>query len=387
MTSTLDELFDQIIHSERRAQERKNRLLEVKRKIQKCQEKLLATKEERESQRGRQVLKVQQLNEEELRLKWLTSQEIILTEQKQIVLEEKMDLEKKMETAIEHSDEILNEFGKNVNEFMKDFDLTDKDTSIRDVTLKDELEGLLVKETELSADIDEYEAHIREINRLTDEKEIIENTVLSLVQEQTEKDQLLSEEKDSLSNLEREKKLLSDYPHTNSEFCRLRSDLNHLISHSLEAESQKLQQEVNTLQLMLRRKQLERGEKSTSGILKSRTSMVSAPSFAQETSNHTQNTCTSNSETHSNSAQFDVTKVNSGNETELKSEGGRCETSNRLYIRSYPTLDRQSHTTQSEFKGLVANSANHDTTSSDLKTRSRPIIPKAIFKPKRKKSV
>ncbi|KAK6185867.1 hypothetical protein SNE40_008010 [Patella caerulea] len=386
MTSTLNELFDQIIHSERRAQERKNRLLEVKRKIQKCQEKLLATKEERESQRGRQVLKVQQLNEEELRLKWLTSQEIILTEQKQVVLKEKIDMEEKMETAIKHSDEFLNEFGKDVNDFMRDYDLLDKNTSIHDVTLKDELEVLLAKERELSADIEEYEAHIREINRLTDEKEVLENTVLSLLQEQTEKDQQLSEEKDSLNNLEREKKLLSDYPHTNSEFCRLRSDLNNLMSHSLEAESQKLQQEVNTLQLMLRRKQHKRGEKPSSGILKSRTSMVSAPSFAQETSNHSKNTC--NTETHSNNAQFDVKKVNSGNETELKTEGGgRCETSNRLCITSFPTLDRQSHISQSEFKGLVANSVSDDPTSSDAITKPRPIIPKAIFKPKRKKSI
>ncbi|ESO91089.1 hypothetical protein LOTGIDRAFT_233566 [Lottia gigantea] len=379
MTSTLNDLFDQIIHSERLAQERKSHLFEVKAKIQSCQEKLLTTKEEWESQRGRQVLKIKQLNEEELKLKWLTNRELILLEQKNSTIEERKEIDKQMEDVLKTYDENLQCFMNDISQTMVQYDLTGHGIENRELELQDELNQLDKQQQKLSVDVDEYDSHVKEIENLCEKKSNLGEILEELNTKKNEKSQELSDTLNSLSNLEKEKIRVSQIPQNDPEFCRLRSEVNYHMNNELEEQYQKLQQEVSELQHALRHKQIHKQKK-----LKPERKQSSFYDKFEKNSTDTDTRCSQISSS-SQSKRLSFLLQDVPQETQNNIESANCETSNRLCITSFPNSTTNT-ISQNEKLGEILNH-DFDKDPSNLNTNQQRSSrsSKSIFNPKRKK--
>ncbi|XP_035675225.1 coiled-coil domain-containing protein 172-like isoform X1 [Branchiostoma floridae] len=257
---SLNVLFEQILHSEQRAQERRNLLNEVKTEIAKCQQKILETRDEQNSLQGKLVVKLQQLAEEELQLKWLETREAILIEQKQKLLKEKEGHEKQLEEVRKEVVKEREKFLSELKEFGLAYDLGGDGHVKRQESAKKEQQKLKIDEQQLENELSSYTEHKRELEEAEREKKRAEEEVASLRQKHSRLAQVLKEHHKRTADLELNKEELSQAPDMDPEFLRLKDELQVCKDDSMEAVCSALRQELRKLQQLKIKKEQEKRE-------------------------------------------------------------------------------------------------------------------------------
>ncbi|CAH1257933.1 CCDC172 [Branchiostoma lanceolatum] len=257
---SLNVLFEQILHSEQRAQERRNLLNDVKSEIAKCQQKVLETRDEQNSLQGKLVVKLQQLAEEELQLKWLETREAILMEQKQKLMKEKEGHEKLLQEVRKEEAEERETFLSELKEFGVAYDLSGDGHVNREESAKKEQQTLKMKELQLENELSSYTEHKRKIEEVEREKKRAEEEVASLRQKHNRLAQVLKEHHKRTADLELNKEELSQAPDMDPEFLRHKDELQVCKDDSMEVVCSALRQELRKLQQLKIKKQQEKRE-------------------------------------------------------------------------------------------------------------------------------
>ncbi|KAL3864274.1 hypothetical protein ACJMK2_005971, partial [Sinanodonta woodiana] len=149
-TETLDDLFEQIIQTERRAQERKNFLQDIRNKLQLEQKGLTEKYEEGRSLQGQIDELVQKLIEEETKLKWFSNKEKILEEQLHKLAKEKECIQQQLhneeDKAVRDTMNICND----LSEFIANYGLISNGSHYREELARKHLDELKKQEDTLS---------------------------------------------------------------------------------------------------------------------------------------------------------------------------------------------------------------------------------------------
>ncbi|XP_019626254.1 PREDICTED: coiled-coil domain-containing protein 172-like [Branchiostoma belcheri] len=257
---SLNVLFEQILHSEQRAQEQRSLLNDVKSEIAKCQEKVLEARDEQNTLQGKLVVKLQQLAEEELQLKWLETREAILKEQRQKLLKENEEREKQLQEVRTEEVKERERFLSELKEFGLAYDLSGDGHAYREKSAKEEHQKLKMEEQQLENELSSYTEHKRKIEEVEREKKKAEEEVASLRQKQSRLAQVLKEHHNRTADLELNKEELSQVPDMDPEFLRLKEELQVCKDDSMEAVCSALRQELRKLQQLKLKKEQERRE-------------------------------------------------------------------------------------------------------------------------------
>ncbi|XP_078662803.1 coiled-coil domain-containing protein 172-like [Branchiostoma floridae x Branchiostoma belcheri] len=257
---SLNVLFEQILHSEQRAQEQRSLLNDVKSEIAKCQEKVLEARDEQNTLQGKLVVKLQQLAEEELQLKWLETREAILKEQRQKLLKENEEHEKQLQEVRTEEVKEREKFLSELKEFGLAYDLSGDGHAYREKSAKEEHQKLKMEEQQLENELSSYTEHKRKIEEVEREKKKAEEEIASLRQKQSRLAQVLKEHRNRTADLELNKEELSQVPDMDPEFLRLKEELQMCKDDSMEAVCSALRQELRKLQQLKIKKQQEKRE-------------------------------------------------------------------------------------------------------------------------------
>ncbi|KAI0213292.1 hypothetical protein LSAT2_001668 [Lamellibrachia satsuma] len=171
MSSSLEDLFGQILHSEQKAHERRTLINQVKNEVAKTHEKITEVQEELTSLRGKLVLKLQQWNDAQLQLKSSCLHQTILSAQKEELLQAHYTLQKQVVDISRNIDIARQTFCKDVQDFTTSYDLCSSGTHQRELQAKDELRKLCAEEQSLNADLSSYKERQTELEALSRGKE------------------------------------------------------------------------------------------------------------------------------------------------------------------------------------------------------------------------
>ncbi|XP_046379083.2 girdin-like [Haliotis rufescens] len=263
MTATLHDLFDQIIHSERKAREKKNYLQEVKLKLSSLEEELEESKDEHKRLKGQLLLKVQHWKQEELKRSFLTSRQAILLEQRQALEAESDHVRAQLK---ELQTELLNAmsgFSTEASLFSEDYDLLSSGSARREKEARERAEQLEEPVHELTKELEKYEVRKSAAQTLEEElhhaNHILEQTKVQLA----ELEQKISAAQELVEELKTEKSQVAGLPLNGEEFKVIHQELEGLQSTQLEAKCMSLQTELSGLQQQLRLKAVQQQQQQT----------------------------------------------------------------------------------------------------------------------------
>ncbi|OWF40189.1 coiled-coil domain-containing protein 172-like isoform X2 [Mizuhopecten yessoensis] len=257
MSSSLNDLFAQIIDSERRAQERKNHLQEVKSQIRQKEADIIHLKHEREALLKEQEIKVAHLNQEEVNLMLINNKKEILMNQRSQFQKERKDQESQLECLEEELFTLNERFCSNVETFVTEFGLLGNGGDIRREEALQQLADLAKEKNKLQQDIQVYEERMDSLGKLRDKEKSLMDSLLTTKGKHLELCEKLAEEKRKLKKQEDEKHKIQLLPTTDSEFVRLQNELDSLKEEDLEGACHRLQQQVQTLQQQLWQKKVQ----------------------------------------------------------------------------------------------------------------------------------
>ncbi|XP_046572559.1 golgin IMH1-like [Haliotis rubra] len=281
MTTTLHDLFDQIIHSERKAQEKKNYLQEVKSKLSSLETELEESEDEHKRLKGRLLLKVQHWKQEELKLSFLTSRQAILLEQRQALEVESDHVKSQLKELQTELLNTMSEFSTEVSLFGEDYDLLSSGSARREKEAReqaDQLELPLQQLTEGKEYVKIYKnsfitlfsndssnSHKWEVRTagqsLEEELHQAKNNLEETKVQLAELEQEIRAAQELVEGLEKEKSHVAGLPLNGEEFKVLHKELEGLHSAHLEAKCMSLQTELNGLQQQLRLKAVQQQRK------------------------------------------------------------------------------------------------------------------------------
>ncbi|KAL5021492.1 hypothetical protein ScPMuIL_000647 [Solemya velum] len=256
MTTNLEDLFEQIIHSERRAQERRNLLHEIRTQANDFESELCDLENEALSLRGEVVLKVQHLNEEEMRVKWLTSKQKIVEDQRRELMRRRTDLKQQLsQLKCEREGECAT-FCEEVRKFSENYSLTGNGRCRRESQASQAMLEKRQEEKNLLKSLESFTAHRCTIGALTEARETLRAELATFSQKETDLQHDLDFELEKVKKLEDEKNKLLVVPQKDPEFQRLQKDLEETKSESLERRCCELQLELQSLQKRVWQKQV-----------------------------------------------------------------------------------------------------------------------------------
>ncbi|XP_071171414.1 coiled-coil domain-containing protein 172-like isoform X1 [Mytilus edulis] len=256
MTS-LDDLFEQIIHTERKAQERRSFLNEIKCNVQKFKEKTQEAEREGVCLHGQLATKVQQMNEDEITCKMLQNKQKTLNEQLDILKHEFEVLRNETVEVLSKKNNDTDMFCSEVEEFAIDYSLISNGQSIREREARQEIANLKEKHNCLRRDSQVYEDKKRVVSELNEDLQGFEEEKTKL--ERMVQD-LNCKLQDEIRRTEDKENLLS-CPITTPEFVKLQHQLDTLKNENLEEKCNDLQKEMCRLQQLCWQRQLKERQK------------------------------------------------------------------------------------------------------------------------------
>ncbi|XP_071090982.1 coiled-coil domain-containing protein 172-like [Haliotis cracherodii] len=257
MTATLHDLFDQIIHSERKAREKKNYLQEVKSKLSSLEEGLEESKDEHMRLKGQLLLKVQHWKQEELKRSFLTSRQAILLEQRQALEAESDHVRAQLKELQTELLNAMSEFSTEASLFSEDYDLLSSGSARREKEARARAEQLEEPVHKLTKELEKYEVRKSAAQTLEEElhqaNHILEQTKVHLAGIE----QKISAAQELVEELKTEKSQVAGLPLNGEEFKVIHQELEGLQSTQLEAKCMSLQTELSGLQQQLRLKAVQ----------------------------------------------------------------------------------------------------------------------------------
>ncbi|XP_067657411.1 coiled-coil domain-containing protein 172-like [Haliotis asinina] len=260
MTTTLHDLFDKIIHSERKAQEKKNYLQEVKSKLSSLETELEESEDEHKRLKGQLLLKVQHWKQEELKLSFLTSRQAILLEQRQALDAESDHVKSQLKELQTELLNAMSEFSKEVSLFSEDYDLLSSGLARREKEAREQANQLEQPLQQLTEELKKYEERKTAGQSLKEELQQANNNLEETKVQFAELEQEIRAAQELVEGLEKEKSHVAGIPLNGEDFKVLHKELEGLHSAHLEAKCTSLQTELNGLQQQLRLKAVQQQE-------------------------------------------------------------------------------------------------------------------------------
>ncbi|XP_060073005.1 coiled-coil domain-containing protein 172-like [Ylistrum balloti] len=251
MSSSLNDLFSQIIDSERRAQERKSYLQEVKSKIRQKEADIIKLKQEKDELQEELKVKVTDLNHEEINLMMINNKKEVLMSQKSQFQRERKELESQLEHLEEEQLNLNETFCQDVEKFVTEFGLLGNGANLRREEALRKVAELSGEKDKLQQDIQNYEERVESLRKLKDKEDYLMDLLQTTKSQHLELCEKVAEEKRKLAKQEEEKQKIQLLPTTDAEFIRLQKEIDSVKDEDLERTCHLLQQQVQALQQQL----------------------------------------------------------------------------------------------------------------------------------------
>ncbi|KAK3590184.1 hypothetical protein CHS0354_041240 [Potamilus streckersoni] len=263
-TETLDDLFEQIIQTERRAQERKNFLQEIRYKLQVEQKGLTEKYEEGRTLREQIDELVQKLIEEETKLKWFAKKEKILEEQRHELAKEIEFLQEQLHNEEEKAMREMTSICNDLSEFIADYGLISNGSHFREELARKHLDELKKQEDTLSNDVQKYITCQTHADKLREEKLALTEKLHTLKDEVNEGLSELEREREATRTAEKQRDTVADIQ-SDKQFASLQSELTEAKSKRLEERCNELQEELQQLQQQMWKRQVSSWQSHVTG--------------------------------------------------------------------------------------------------------------------------
>ncbi|XP_069139524.1 coiled-coil domain-containing protein 172-like isoform X2 [Argopecten irradians] len=266
MSSSLTDLFAQIIDSERRAHERKTYLQEVRNKVRQKEADILQLKQEKEVLRKELEVKIAELNKVDVNLILVNNRKEILTNQKSQLQKERQDFEDQLENLEEELFHVNERFCSDVETFVTEYGLLGNGADIRRDEALRQIEGLSAEKNQLHQEIRDYEERMESLRILRDKETDLMDLLQITKAKNSELCEKVAEEKRKLLQQEEEKQSIQLLPTTDADFIRLQTELDSVKEEDLEAKCHHLQQQVQSLQQQLWQRKVKDKHKYQSSV-------------------------------------------------------------------------------------------------------------------------
>ncbi|XP_061490366.1 coiled-coil domain-containing protein 172 [Rhineura floridana] len=253
----LDSLFQQILLTEQKAEEKRHLIHQVKEEITIGNEKAKQLTEQLDEEKRKLEVEVQFLSEKLFDLELLKKREESLEKQKAellnrkaILLETFMDTKRKIATEDE-------KFLKEITDFNNEYGLTAKREFLIKKRVKAEICELEEKENVLRNEIESMEHENVQLKMFQLKKNELKKDLFTLQRKLKVLEDEIREAKCITKCLETEKIKISEKPQTDPECVRLKKKLESYREEEMENACEALQTEIEFLQMKLLQKNLQ----------------------------------------------------------------------------------------------------------------------------------
>ncbi|XP_020635636.3 coiled-coil domain-containing protein 172 [Pogona vitticeps] len=253
---SLDALFQQILLTEQKAEEKRRLMNQVKQEIALGHEKVISITKQLDEAKTKLDNEVQLLSEKLFNLELLKKWEESLEKQKSELLNQKgVLLEKFMTTkniiAMEHV-----KFLKEVTDFNNEYSLTSNREQLIKKRAKAEICELEEKESILRNEIKSMEHKNAELKMFQQKKNELKQDLRNLQKKVQDLENEIKEAKYNTECLEMEKIQMAAKPQTDPDCIRLKKELESYREDEMENACEALQTEIEFLQMKLLQKNL-----------------------------------------------------------------------------------------------------------------------------------
>ncbi|XP_062575263.1 moesin/ezrin/radixin homolog 1-like [Saccostrea cucullata] len=256
MTTSLDDLFNQIIHSELHAQQKKKYHHDLKCRIQSTLARKDGLQKKHKELQRELICKTNLLIQEEVNLKCLDHREQILRDEKAALETEKQRVQKCLIDTQHRKSEALEGFCRGVRGFIQGYGLQSGGHQRRKEEHQKVLEEAKQTAISLRAELDVMKERHRSLEEMEKQLNNEQQRHQNLQKTKEDLDGELKKLKDQTDILTARKTELNMVPHTDPEFLSLSKDLEIANGERLEEKCMALQQELQRLQQILWQKQV-----------------------------------------------------------------------------------------------------------------------------------
>ncbi|KAJ6669064.1 hypothetical protein lerEdw1_007873, partial [Lerista edwardsae] len=245
----LDALFQQILLTEQKAEEKRHLMLQVKQEITLTHEQMKQITEQLDEAKRKLEIQVQLLSEKLFHLELLKKREEGLEKQKSELLNQMSALREsfiaiKRKMAIEEE-----KFLKEITDFNNEYELT----SNRELLIKKQVQAeiceLEEKENVLRNEMESMEQENIQLKMFQEQKNELKQDLCMLQEKLKDFEEKVREAKCTTKFLETEKIKVSEKPQTNAEYVRLKKELESYREDEMENVCEALQTEIEFLQM------------------------------------------------------------------------------------------------------------------------------------------
>ncbi|XP_061184300.1 uncharacterized protein LOC133192305 [Saccostrea echinata] len=276
MTTSLDDLFNQIIHSELHAQQKKKYHHDLKCRIQSTLARKDGLQKKYKELQRELICKTNLLIQEEVNLKCLDHRENILRDEKASLETEKERIQKCLTDMQFRKTEALEGFCRGVRGFIQDYGLQSGGHQRRKEEHKKALEEAKQTEINLRAELEVIEERHKTLEGIEKQLNNERQSHQNLQKTKEDLDDELKKLHEQTDILTAKKTELNMVPHTDPEFLSLSKDLEIANGERLEEKCMALQQELQRLQQILWQKQVRERKRSIGGAISTTTAQRKA---------------------------------------------------------------------------------------------------------------
>ncbi|XP_062987644.1 coiled-coil domain-containing protein 172 [Elgaria multicarinata webbii] len=254
---SLDSLFQQILLTEQKAEEKRRLMHQVKEKITLAHEKAKQLTEQLDKTKRKLEVEIQLLYEKLFNVEILKKREESLEKQKAELLNQRSIL---LETVMETKRKIAIEnekFLKEITDFNNEHGLTSNRELLIKKRVKTEICELEGKEHVLRNAIETMEHENAQLKMFQLQKNELKQDLFTLQRKLKDFEEEIREAKYITKHLETEKIKISEKPQTDLECVRLKTELESYKEDEMENACEALQTEIEFLQMKLLQKNLQ----------------------------------------------------------------------------------------------------------------------------------
>ncbi|XP_052771480.1 putative uncharacterized protein DDB_G0271606 [Mya arenaria] len=336
--ATIDGLFEQIIHSEKVAHQRKTLLQELRQDVFTAQEK--GKELEKRFSELREILKAKldELSRHDLTVKWLSSQEQIYRDQKQELTEQLQTLREAEREHVTTYERDRLSWCEKMSGLAERYGLSGAGRETRHTEQRQQLHQLMEEMGALQAELQAYKEKEAVVVKCREERDSVRTKLEKLQEDNKKLASSLCTELQMTEDLEAECQSISDHLNTDQQFISLQQQLDEEKHRStvLGSEGTQLQSELNQLHQQLWQHQLKQRQQQ----------MLQQKQQQQQQWKHEHNR-----KVHSGKQHPNTTSNGSAQVSRVTQYGSSCvEINNEVFSDSDDLLDSQGHLTEGQLQ-------------------------------------
>ncbi|XP_066549375.1 coiled-coil domain-containing protein 172 isoform X2 [Amia ocellicauda] len=248
---SLDSLCRHILLTGQQATEKRRLQREVKAEINKWREQIKAATEDLDLAKNHLDEKDKILSETVLQFQLLKKHEDSAEKQKAELLNQQCNLIETLEKIRQKTSEEKEKFFKEITDFNNKYNLLSNREAVVESRAKSEILRLEQEERSLNTEMESMEQRNIQLNSLQAEKRALQSQLAGLEHQMRELERKLNEAKMFTESLRAEELKISRRPQIDSEFVRLKKELEGYKDGELESTREALHSEIHFLQMKL----------------------------------------------------------------------------------------------------------------------------------------